>query len=343
MKKILIVTPVPHDSTSLYRAFGVFQNLKKHADIELVNLAGNPSVTWVDLIQADILFMHRPFQPAQLSLAQYCRKLGKPLWVDFDDDLLHVPDHMTFAPIYQNPENINALVECTKMADVVTVTTTGLRDVYSKINPNVQIIPNALNDDLFGKMRETIPENDEKIVGWRGSETHFMDLMVHADAINAAIQSTRGQKKATIINIRSGKNMVKPWEWVFMGFRPFFINGIKHVPVSDPMPYFENIRRINPKIMMVPLIDNTFNRCKSNINAIEAYFSGAVPLVPDWPEWNVPGAVKYKNPAEFGALLDALIRGDYKLEQRVAEGWNWVWENRLSVTNIKRAEILKNI
>lgn len=102
------------------------------------------------------------------------------------------------------------------------------------------------------------------------------------------------------------------WEWVFMGMYPWFL--------KDKMPpekmrilrpcgigeYFQVLSRMDASIMVVPLVDNPFNRAKSNIAQIEAAVAGAVAIVPDWYEWKHNGSMNY-DAFNFRAILKAVM------------------------------------
>ena len=58
---------------------------------------------------------------------------------------------------------------------------------------------------------------------------------------------------------------------------------------------------------MVPLADHPFNRSKSNIAYLEAIYSGAICVAPDWDEWRHPGVLTYTGKESFQAQLQRAI------------------------------------
>ncbi len=317
---ILIITPNPIDTTSFYRAWGVFPFLAKEHNITLISDRGK-SLTWVDIAQMDIVYMHRPFTIEQLNFAQYVKEMKIPLWVDYDDDLTSIPAWMSFYQTYMNDNTQKIIKAVIGIADIVTVSTSELKRRYADLNELIEVIPNAFNDYILG---DFMPYNSKKIVMWRGSETHHVDLMNFKDDIEKCINR-------------------EDWEWQYFGFNPWFLPKTKHIPVMDPVMYFRTMRSINPGVMFVPLIDDTFNRCKSNINWLEATYAGAACLVPDWEEWNHTGTFTYKDHDSFVQQLTFLMSPESALVRKTAYQQSVDEINRnfgLSKVNNARLEII---
>ncbi len=81
------------------------------------------------------------------------------------------------------------------------------------------------------------------------------------------------------------------------------------------------IHRLQPAIMIVPLVDNDFNRAKSNIAWLEGCFAGAAVIAPDFPEFQRPGVLNYSSPEQFGDVLGNAMIGNYDLKKLSEDGW----------------------
>jgi hypothetical protein len=60
-------------------------------------------------------------------------------------------------------------------------------------------------------------------------------------------------------------------------------------------------------VHIVPLRDNAFNRCRSNLAWIEATCAGAVVIAPDWEEWRRPGIMNYTDAEGFRRTLRGVM------------------------------------
>jgi hypothetical protein len=178
MINILAYTPGPKDPTSFYRGLlPLFEMQRTFHDYRIIE--GDLMRTgWPLIAQADIVFLQRPHRPAYRQVAEIAKQMNIPLWVDLDDDHLNVPLHYDTARLYNDVDNRQAHIDIIKMADVITVSTEALRDVYRSYNPNVEVIANALPDFLF---EWPLPErtNKKTRVLWRGSDKHSFDLAMY--------------------------------------------------------------------------------------------------------------------------------------------------------------------
>jgi len=318
-------------SSSFYRAHGIFNDLcQQMKDLQIIDMAGK-GYTWADILQADAVYLHSPYSDEHSNLILYLKEMNKPVWVDYDDDLFHVPDDNPMWFLYSNlrtQENIKTIIQ---LANQVSVSTASLANVIQKLNKNTWVIPNAYNNEILNFRRE--PKRNQVVV-WRGSNTHEVDLMVYADAI------------AEITN------KADTWKWVYLGYHPWFIRAavtnpferMVSLPITDPIWYYKKLRDLNASCMQVPLADNIFNHCKSNIAWIEGTYAGCVCLVPEWEEWNHPGAITYKDTKDYGDKLKLITEGAFDLTKQVMQSYRFIQENfALYKINRIRMQLLKKM
>lgn len=325
---ILVSTPTEYDSTSFYRCWGVLYNLNRKMGNKLtLDSFSKGNYNWSSLAKYDILFLHRPHSPHVMQLLSYCKQIGIKVWVDYDDNLFNLP--------FENRAYDSFTLEIKKLmrsilenADIITVSTQPLADFFKHnlfiANP-IEVIPNALNDDFF-KMADSFNENRNYC--WRGSETHFADIIDYTNEIYEAITKTTDS-------------------WYFIGYRPHILmrnftdERLKYIAPQDPILYHAHIKQVKPHIMHVPLSVNALNASKSNIAWIEATFSGAVTIAPDWIEWRRPGVLNYKTPDEYQNLL---INPPDSLKDLWRESRDYIMEHlTLSKVNEKRKTIIEKL
>lgn len=352
------VVPSLTDGTSFYRAAGPLQALERSMNGDL-RLEFGGTINWVYLRGIDALFMQRPFNNDHLRVAGFCAMQGKPLWVDYDDDLYAVPMQNPTHKMYGQKSVHNNITQILARADVVTVSTEALREKFARIlerivtsgdvdYPDRQrsidkiiVLPNGYDAELFGysfrRWREPV-EVSNPLALWRGSHTHDADLSAYTMAISQAFTT-------------SGTG----WTMNFVG-SPFW-GTIQHLtevgianervvitPPLDPIEYFHFLAAVKPSFVFTPLIDDSFNRAKSNIAWIEAAHAGAVCLGPKWSEWQRPGVVHYENPQSFMEAMQALLKGKIDTRSLVAESRRYIAENlTLEKLNRTRASIIERL
>lgn len=261
--KILLYTPQPTDATSLYRAYGVWPFIP---GVEIVPYRGE-SVTWPDVIDIDLAYFHRPFLPGMFQIVDYLKRMKIPVWVDFDDNMVEIPKYLNIRGTY-DAKIIRQFIE---MADIVTVTTEELAKVYGRGD----VVPNALNPQILSPRK---PATKKRIL-WRGSHSHAADLYHFREPIKQLMAD------------------FPDWTFVWFGMHPVWTDEGIFIQGTDPFYYFDKLQEISAKIAIVPLIDDSFNRCKSNIAELELSWMGATVITPDWPGWT--SKHRYNNRLSF--------------------------------------------
>ena len=177
--KILIVTPYPVDANSFWRCMGPMSYMAKHFEefsITLSEMNKGGTISWVEVGQYDMIFMHRPCRPDDLIIMQIAYNMNIPVWVDYDDWLFEIPSWNPNAQLYNNMAMQSNMAQALACADIVSVSTTELYNQYRAVNPNTVIIPNAYRSDLFKFRKENLEERNDFAL-WRGSNTHDGDLL----------------------------------------------------------------------------------------------------------------------------------------------------------------------
>lgn len=327
MKKILIFSPHPTDACSFYRGIGAFAPL--HREGYIIEPAPE-SINWSTIMGADLFFMQRPFHEKHLKIAEIVQR-QMPLWIDYDDALFNVPPDNPAYNTYAQPKTHDTIAEIIGRADFVTVTTKSLLDSLEerKAVGNSAIIPNAHNDYLFPlKPPEHSPNS---IVFWRGSDSHQGDLTYFSEQYHSVMKSFPSH------------------QYLFMGMVPWMLPDgatFSYNRGVDIFDYFPVLRKtIRPAVQVVPLIDSPFNRAKSNIAWLEATYAGGVSVVPEWTEWDRPGAFTYTDKKGFEDAFSAALH--MSLEDRASLhrlSWKDMQENYLlSQINVKRKAIIEEL
>lgn len=336
MINVAYVCGCAYDATSLYRMVGPIQELSSRLEGE-VKFTELKEISWHILGFYDIFFMQRPYEKTHVDVITEAKRIGLPVWLDYDDDLLSVPSDNPAYDTYSKPEVRKSFLQCISMADIVTVSTQTLADSIEahrpilKNFPKIIVIPNAFNNYLFELKQNQHPR--EKIIMWRGSNTHVADIMSVKDDI---------------------KNIHKDfpeYSWLFMGQVPWMLRdvinkkNIIHIPSQNPIAYMGLLENIAPEVAIVPLVDSPFNRAKSNIAWQEAAVAGAVTVAPDFPEFDKMGIYKYRKDYSFyNAVKDILESDQMYRDFAVSDSREEIKRNLLlSNVNKQRVDVIKEL
>lgn len=322
---ILFICPDRTDPTSFYRAGGIAHDLERQSGAKIVVAQHEQIVVnWQVISDFDVLMLQRPFTTGAVTTIKYAKEMNRKIWIDYDDNLFELnPENKAFT-VYNNQATKENIKQCLKYADVVSVPTEYLRQIYLPYNQNIKIVPNAFNDDIFVR-KEPLPR--QKKVLWRGPESHIYDIMNLGQYLNKASED------------------FPDFEFIFMGYYPWFLsktNNKSFMQGLDIIMFYHKLQELAPAALHVPLHDNAFNRCRSNTAYIEGTWAGAVCIVPSW--WSVPGALSYTDGPSYYEALRTCLSGEVDLAKMVAEAWEYIWDClRLSKVNAERLQIINNL
>lgn len=330
--------PQSRDATSYWRGVGPLAHLSRHflGDVQFTMMP--KSIDWDDLAWFDMAFIQRPMSDNSNRLCDLLEEMNKKLWLDFDDDLLNVPYGNPAFEIFSKKETKQNVERLIRRANLITVSTPKLRELYSKFNQNIRLVPNAWNFEEFPdskRIKNVMPVFNKMIV-WRGSATHDNDLMLHLEPLI--------------------KTMVKHKEWkiTFVGSPiKFAIHELtkaigNRCRVLPPLPIHQFVHFLNhlqPAVGIVPLEICSFNESKSNIAWQEMTYGSSVVVAPNTVEWHRPGVQNYISPGNFGDVLDdTLTQKAEKLSELNETSWQDIKDNwNLDRINIRRAQVVGDL
>lgn len=216
---------------------------------------------------ADLVVWNREF-PFGVEAAQRAKELyGFKVVVDLDDYWELYPHHV-MAPYWRKNRVAEKVIQNIKLADAVTVTTARLADKVMKIHPNVHVIPNALPYG-HGQFNDKLEPKEHYNFIYAGQRSHLSDLGTILGPIRHL-----AQKRDDIGFVLAGyhhKEYDVAQIWPKMESIMSAGGKAKHYTRIDQLPLSEYMDVYNhADCSLVPLQNNTFNSCKSNLKLLEA-------------------------------------------------------------------------
>jgi hypothetical protein len=309
---------------SFWRGAGTNSELQRQGLIETKEANWNEN--WSTIRKYHIALFQRPVHKMCLDQALLCKDLGLKIWVDLDD-WKNVPREHVMYNSYTDSFDELSFKKMLMLADVITVTNWRIASKYTGEYPfvaeKIDIIPNAINDLVYSFK----PFSKEKRIVYRGGQNHVYDIKIYQDAIRQVLVDN------------------PDWQFFSIGQD---IRRLKSLPNYQYLgrfelhTYFGLICGLNPSIFVVPLKDNDFNRCKSNISWLEGTLSGAACLCPEY--FKDTDSVQYDSVDSFKHGLENLI-SDKKLRAKMhAESIKTIESNYLlSKVNQVRMETINRL
>jgi hypothetical protein len=278
----------------------------------------------------DAIFLQRPADPQCLGVGNLAKICGIPLWVDFDDDNLAVPESNETFEFFGRWDVKDTIVKLSRMADVITVSTEHLKKKYSIFNKNIFVVPNALNERYF-HLRQIIPQRPrEKVIVWRGGPGFHDNIEEIAPSI---------------IKLAEKYPLYK---WIFMGHNPWEVT--RHVKNRQFIPwmaypdYLQNILQFHPTAFIYCLKENEHSLSRSNCAWLEATYTDSPIIAKKFPEFEKPGVLTFSNAEEFEKLVSSVIEKEIDSDEVVKKSWEHINEHYLlSKVNKQREMILQRL
>lgn len=239
----------------------VYSPLKK-SNIELIQGIQGDKLHLEKIQDAQLVIFQRDFSKVfteYQSVLQHAHDIGTPVVLDLDDHLLALPS--------THPDRLSGVFTGSLVAlfcaimevDAITVTSPILKEVLEPFNPNIFVLPNYLDSNIW-HFRQPEPTNNQDPIRilFMGTPTHKPDLEMISDAL-----------------VRVAEKYGDHVEFIFCGAEPpDKLAGIKstnHVPmrIYDYRSFVNEIQKIEADIAIAPLGNNLFDRCKSPLKYFE--------------------------------------------------------------------------
>lgn len=214
-----------------------------------------------------VVIFQRPSTPTHVEMMKYLRQLSQKcgflLVYELDDLLFEIPKYNYFANQFYIPQ-LESVKLNLQMANMCTTTTEYLKTRIGEFNNNVQIIENYLPNYMWNVNGHRIHQNNEKLkVLWAGSSTHFSEKSDEMDDLDTLYDVFFKTKDKYI--------------WNFMGGVPERIKkdgNYKFVPWAQNHEYPRVLQNLDIDVGIGSLIENNFNKAKSNIKRKEYLSAG---------------------------------------------------------------------
>lgn len=330
MKEKINVLVIPSDTTGV----GRFRSINPHTFLQdkysedfHIDIEFNPDLNNLNYFKKyQIIHFHRSIGQdldKSIEVIPVLNSMGIVTICDIDDYWSPTKEHPLHDIIVSQKINEKILGNL-KVSKYVTTTTEVFADEIKKINPNVVVLPNAL-DPKEPQFNEPTLQSDRVRVGWLGGSSHLHDLRL-LDGMVAKLSDvqkdiqfvlcgfdTRGMM--TEINQQTGEQKrrpIKPHETVWYEYEKIFTNNYsivtpeykKHLEMFSQTDFPNEIEqsylRVWTKpvtsyarnyskfdISLAPIKQHIFNKVKSQLKVIEAGFYKKALIATDFGPYTI--------------------------------------------------------
>ncbi len=241
----------------------------------------------------DVIVLQRT-NPYATEILKRAKKLDIKVIYETDDFLLDIKKNN---PAYKEMQRLKpGMIKAIDNADVITTSTSEIAKKFKKIGKNTEIIRNYQLNNIVSlkpfKLNKTIK------IGYFGTFTHDEDLKL----IEPIIKQIK-EKYNIEFEVIGGTLRESDW---------YTIKKLPYYPMSSPTFMKWLASEVDWDIGIAPLVDNEFNKCKSELKYIE-YTTLGIPTVASDIEGyreaitdGIDGFLAMDN-YEWGAKLSRLI------------------------------------
>ncbi len=212
--------------------------------------------------QADIVVFQRATNKAMIDIIRKLHGLGKKVVYEIDDDLWHLPyynqhsgkgEMRTKGPSYDF-ELLKTMQSIITNCDAVTVSTAPLGDVLRQWHDRIAVLPNCVAFEDW-----MLPDNEGQDgpvrIGWSGGYEHPADLDL---VVGALLQIKKEYGERVQLAFMMGSCFPKE-----------LIGVAEHYPHVPYQQFMASLQELRLDIGLLPLVDNAFNRSKSNLKFLD--------------------------------------------------------------------------
>jgi glycosyltransferase involved in cell wall biosynthesis len=298
-RRVAYYYEVPDSSTFRYRAYNMIQVLQQESDISAAYFHKDDLNHFDRIIDhADVIVICRASYSDKLNrMITRARNKGKLVFYDIDD-LIFNPAYVHLVLNTLNQDIDDAFVSThwfahfgmqsatLSLCDQAITTNEFLAErIRSYAQKKVSVIPNFLNMEqmevsqkIYQAKKASGFERDRQIhLGYfSGSPTHSKDLMIVTDALLEIMK----KDPRVVLRIVGYMNTKGPLDQ--------FSERIERLPFQD----FINLQRLmgDVEINLVPLQDNEFTNCKSELKYFEAGIAGTATIAS--PTFTYAGSIR---------------------------------------------------
>lgn len=216
---------------------------------------------------ADVIIIERLWRPdVNMSLAMELvaeiKKRRATLIYTIDDNLIDLNSDRPWLAFPSDAQR-NIIRYFAKEADGLIVSTNNLGKRLSKLNSNIKVVPNALDDSLFARPTLSAKlENQNVRIGYMGTPTHQKDLLMVLEPLRDVLSDYKESVSMEIVGVLEDHHAIE------------LFNGL-NVEVVEPQNYqYPKFAEwlsssLEWDFAIAPLANNYFNSFKSDIKFLD--------------------------------------------------------------------------
>jgi hypothetical protein len=306
--------------------------VSQDSGLRLINVRASSKERIEYALEADLLVLYQSSDVDLLPIIERRKQLGRKTLVEYNDNFYAPAIASPVARAWTSPLIWQLYETFMNFSDGIIVTGPGLKKLFTeKTSREIFILENHLPeppkpfDELYQTPGATIN------IGWAGSLGHVPDLLAAMPTIKSIIN-----KYSNVVFHLMGNETLPH----LLGLPK---NKVMYTPWGSMQQYYNFWKPIH--IGIAPLIDTPYNRCRSDIKAIEMAGNGVLPILKQilpYEEFiNKTKTLSFANLQELEFKLEELIINPALIKAQALPAYEYVAKERVGTKHVERLELFK--
>lgn len=301
----------------------------------VINLdaAAKERFTWA--LEADLLVLYQSNDTDLIPVLRERTRRGKKTLVEYNDNFYACPEWGPVAQEWRSPLLWQCYERFMREADGVLVTGPGLAELFTPLVPSdrIHILENHLHQPPPSLTKLNKSTNGELAIGWGGSLGHIADLLAVLPSIEEVL---RGEPQARF-HVMGNESIPS-----FVHLPPEQFRFTNWGTLAQYYDFWKPVQ-----IGIAPLLDTPYNRCRSDVKAIEMVSMGTLPLLPDLLPYREfltqTDLTPYRNFAELQERLRFYLHNRTALTEDLVRAYEYVQRTRVGPLRTERAQLYERM
>jgi tetratricopeptide (TPR) repeat protein len=222
--------------------------------------------------RASVVVWHMASEQDLLPLMEWRKREGLPNVFEISDSFIAFEPHDPMKEFFSDPIVLATTLQYVHLADAVQTTTEELARTFGFLNRRFMVFENQLAGIPPYRRRS----GDGMTIGWGGSLSHLADLRWIAPTVTRFCRD-HPDVRFSYMGARKGLEY----------FSSIPRDRLFYTPPGTLEDYYRFLSTLD--VGLAPLLDTTYNRCRSDVKYLEYAAAGLVPVLSDLPTYRKHG------------------------------------------------------
>jgi hypothetical protein len=331
MRRVVVqITSVDQTGDSLHRMIWPAEQLARQESEWLVLNVDAGAMERLDLAErADLLILFQPHDLDLFKVIHRRRRQGLKTLIECADNFYHPPPSSPAYSVWRSPLTHGVYEEFFRLADGIMVTSEALGEMCRRFERPVHVLKNHLPFDP-GQLDRVLKGKPAGVnICWAGSIGHAADLI----SILPIVEEFVRERDDAMFSLMG--NTALP------GLLQIESERVHFTPWGDMERYFGFLRTAH--IGIVPLLNTPYNRCRSDVKAVEMVGAGVFPLLPKAPPYREflesTGLPSWETFGELRSLMQRYTEDPSTRSKELERAYCYVQERRLGDKERSRRDL----